>query len=130
MPCVTSDMFPTIMNLLGDTNFKTNLPQDGMNILPALFGSQTVRDKPIGFAYGANTAWVTQTHKLHTNIKDGRWNNVELFDLINDPYEEKNIAKDNPELVSQMKIALNSWIISCNKSCGNRYHHLPVPDFE
>lgn len=130
MPCVTSDMFSTIMNILGDTEFSTNLPQDGMNILPALNGSQTVRDKPIGFAYGANAAWETQTNKLVSKVKNGRWDNVELFDLINDPYEEKNIAEDNPELVSQMKKALNAWIISCNSSCGNRYKHLPVPNSE
>jgi hypothetical protein len=35
---------------------------------------------------------------------------VHLYDLINDPYEDKNIAPSNPELVNEMENKLKKII--------------------
>jgi arylsulfatase A-like enzyme len=127
MPCVTSDMFPTIASLLGDPDAKRSEPQDGINILPALEGAMKLRNTPIGFAYGLNAAWMTERHKLVVGIGRNRAK-PELYDLVEDPGETTDIADKHPEKVAQMKAALTDWIKSCNESCGDRYVPLPVPN--
>ncbi len=53
--------------------------------------------------------------------KDSKSNRVHLFDLINDPFEEKNIANKNIEKVSEMesileKILTNHEELKINES--------------
>ncbi|MHC4882966.1 MAG: sulfatase-like hydrolase/transferase, partial [Planctomycetota bacterium] len=43
MGCVTSDILPTLANILEIPGIERSLPQDGMDILPALKGDMTVR---------------------------------------------------------------------------------------
>jgi len=128
MPCVTSDMLPTIMHLIGDTCYKVNQPQDGMDIYDAIRGTQITRNTPIGFAYSKNAVWMTQTYKLITTTMDGQLTDVQLYDISTDPYEKKNIADYQLEIVSRMTDSLIMWLNSCNQSCGNRFEHLPVPE--
>ena len=35
---------------------------------------------------------------------------VELFDIVNDPYQTRDLAPDQPELVRQMDGMMNEWI--------------------
>ena len=126
MECVTSDILPTVADIFGIVDVKRSLPQDGMNILPALKREMTERDKPIGFAYGQNSVWMTHRYKLVSQAT-GSEKTLELYDLLLDPYEQKDIGPENPEKVKSMLNELRVWIRSCNESCGQRYHHLPVP---
>ena len=40
----------------------------------------------------------------------------ELYDLVSDPYETENIAKQFPEIVKEMKIELDHFVESCERS--------------
>ena len=57
------------------------------------------------------TVWQTPHEKL--DLK--RWqrptpeDKIELFDLENDPMQENNLAKQNPEKVSNFMKELNAW---------------------
>jgi arylsulfatase A-like enzyme len=127
MPCNTADMFPTLAAILGDAEAPRSEPQDGINILPALQGEMSYRDKPMGFAYSKNAAWVTQQYKLVVGIENNHAK-PELYDLLKDPYETNDIAERYPEIVKQMKAALTEWIQSCNHSSGGRYKPVPMPN--
>ena len=126
MPCVTSDMLPTIVALLEDPDVPGSQPQDGMNILPALHGDMTFRKKPIGFAYNDEAAWMTQDYKLIIGLGGNKV--VEFYDMLKDPYEINNIADLHPAKVTKMKDLLTQWIRSCNQSCGDRFTHLKLPE--
>ena len=132
MPCVTSDMFPTIATILGDSETARSQPQDGMDLLPAIEGKMSYREKPIGFAYEKKGAWMTQQYKLIVGLgNDGSDGNnhaePQLFDILADPSEKVNIAAQHPGKVQAMTLALSQWISSCNHSSGDRYKHLPLP---
>ena len=45
--------------------------------------------------------------KIHLGGKKGL---LELYDLSTDPSESNNVAKKYPEVVSQMKKKVNSWV--------------------
>jgi len=126
MGCVTSDILPTLADILGIPNVPRSLPHDGMNILPALKGEMTERDKPIGFAYGQQSVWMTHRYKLVAQTS-GNKTVCELYDLLLDPYEKLDIGPKHPGKVESMLNELRVWIRSCNTSCGQRYKPLPVP---
>ena len=127
MPCNTADMLPTLAAILGDPDVPRSEPQDGINILPALRGEMKDREKPMGFAYSRNAAWMTQQYKLVVGIGDNRAE-PELYDMLKDPHETNDIADRHPDRVARMKAALTEWMASCNESCGDRYKPLPLPN--
>lgn len=42
----------------------------------------------------------------------------ELYDLVNDPFEENDLASEKPEVVQKMKSVLDEWIKSCSASAA------------
>jgi arylsulfatase A-like enzyme len=112
-PAVTTDYFPTIVDLLG-ISLDNQAILDGVSLWP-LIESDTVRfrSKPIGFQsrYKNNfmTAWSDNRYKLVS--KDNR-QTFELYDLITDPYEKNDISSDFPDLVTAMAVELDRWLNS------------------
>src|SRR5690554_6265132 len=47
-PCVTSDIFPTLLEFAG-VEIESTRPRDGISLLPLLEGKTTVRSEGIGF---------------------------------------------------------------------------------
>lgn len=116
-PAVTSDYFTTILAIWGFELPKR--PYDGIDLMPAINGKIAVRPGFIGFQIPTQQSIVTQNYKLITPDKK----EFELYHLVNDKYEQKNIAAANPDLVDQMKKELFQWIESCkNSNKGADYH--------
>ena len=47
-----------------------------------------------------------------------------LFDLIDDPGESVDLAARKPEIVESMRVELEKWIRSCDRSAaGEDYDH-------
>lgn len=123
-PAVTSDYFPTILDVL-DVKLPER-PYDGVSLLPLIEGKSTERNRPIGFQSKNVATWNGEKLKLvitdssknkkNGNRKTGGAPKVELFDLINDPAESNNIANKHPDVVREMTAQLNSWRESCRKS--------------
>jgi len=111
-PSVTSDYLPTILDIL-DIEYPVDRPIDGISILDALQGSQKERTKPIGFIFGPQISWVTHQYKL---IGDKNRENFELYDLLNDKSEKKNIIDKFPEAAEQLKTDLFEWLNSVENS--------------
>ena len=116
MPCVTSDYFPTVVEALGAPN-KFDRPMDGISLMPLIRGAQSIRNSPIYFQ-SKNMATVNDDrYKLILNKKE-----TELYDLITDPRETRNLAESKPEVAAKMLQQLKVWQESCkNSDAGNDY---------
>jgi len=116
-PTVTSDYFPTILNIIG-FQVPKGRPFDGIDLMPVLNGELNERPGFIGFQSQKQKSIVTERYKLISI--DGEV--FELYDLLSDQKETKNIAEQHPEIVVKMKSELEAWILSCkNSDDGNDY---------
>lgn len=106
-PASTMDIFPTLADILGLPKSVLLDPVDGIS-LKALFEKEIPKRKTsIPFRYNKTGALVDNDYKLvATDIGE---NQFELFDLINDPKESKNISRDLPEIFKQMKSEFIKW---------------------
>ena len=124
-PAVTSDYFPTILACLGIDTPDSKRPYDGVSLMPVIEGSSSSRPKPIAFRFGRQAALCDNRFKLVHNEKliRHRYDNgsapiavFELYDLIADPCETKNIAAAHADRVKEMRSQLSSWRASCMRS--------------
>jgi len=114
MPCSTSDYFPTVLDVLGyKLPEAQRRPYDGVSLLPLIEGDMSERPRPIGFESKNQVSLTGNRYKLYS-IDKGK--TFELYDLIDDPGETKNIAKDKPEILGNMKKTLEAWRASCKAS--------------
>jgi hypothetical protein len=60
-------------------------------------------------------AWTGNRYKLLTS-QTNKKSDVELFDLLQDPKEQNNIAAQHPDIVKQMKQQLQDWQRSVERS--------------
>lgn len=113
MPAVTSDYLPTVIDYLGIDYPDADRPIDGKSLKNVLEDGATERNKAIGFQFGKQRSWVTDQYKL---ISKDAGETYELYDLIKDKSETKDIAKGNKKLVDSMKSDLLAWVESCKRS--------------
>lgn len=111
-PAVTSDYLVTILDVLG-LNLPDDRPVDGVSLLPVLTGRPATRQEPIGFQSRRQLAWTTERYKLLSRDLGETW---ELYDLLSDPAESRNLATEFPEKIEAMSEALAVWISSCKAS--------------
>ena len=158
VPAVTSDIYPTLLELAGVTNDHDH-PLDGTSLVSVIDGSETAREQPIAFwVYpeggirtpsaewmkqlqdeqqgrspataapqltstallqqrydGENlvghTALILKNHKLH-RIPNGKQSlefRLELYDLMNDPQEERDLSETHPERAKELSDTLRNW---------------------
>ncbi len=113
-PSVTSDMLPTILDLL-NIEYPDKRPVDGKSILPLLKNEKIERNNPIGFIYKDNekTSWVTDQYKI---ISNDHGKSFEMYDLLADKNELKDISKEKKGIFSELQSQLNSWLLSVEYS--------------
>ena len=124
VPCVTSDIYPTVLDILGIRGPNAVEPLDGVSLLPLFEGRMKERSKPIGFWHyapkkdvefskdGGQAAWTGDRWKL---VRPGP-RRVELYDLLADPAESKDVAAAHPEVVAALTAELDAWQESVLKS--------------
>jgi len=118
-PCTTSDYFPTILEALNYIPEERPKPVDGISLMPMLNRRMKSRPSPIAFQSGRQTALIGQRYKI---ISIDKGESFMMFDLVNDPDEQKDISEQNPEILEQMKQKLAVWQESCKRSrAGNDY---------
>jgi arylsulfatase A-like enzyme len=120
VPAVTSDIYPTLLDIVGLTVPNQIQPLDGVSLVPLIEGKMTARPRPIGFWHGSggrkeggHAALTDNVYKLH---KIGG-EKFELYDLVKDATETKDLAADMPEVAGRMKTALDAWEDSVLASC-------------
>jgi arylsulfatase A-like enzyme len=129
VPAVTSDYFPTILDVLGFQMNGQPKPIDGVSLLPLIEGMMIERPRPIGFQSDNQASLIDNRFKLvrigmNTRPKGGKnkhpadKSKVMLFDIIADPAESRDIANAHPHVLKTMAARLNAWQQSCNRSLG------------
>ena len=134
MPCSTLDYFPTVMDAVGFKMKGQVTPIDGVSLMPLIEGKMTQRPSPIGFQSSGKVALIDNRYKLYgrsggSGKKKRRRKadaaklrpasssgQFELYDLIKDPGEKKNIASEHPDVVKAMSEQLLKWRASCKAS--------------
>lgn len=118
-PSCTSDYFPTSMDVLGYKPDNANRPIDGISLLDMINGKMKKRPTPIGFQSKTKQSLTDNRYKLYSPDKGQTY---ELYDLIDDPFETKNIAEAKPDVFEAMKKTLRQWVQSCaDSSKGKDY---------
>jgi arylsulfatase A-like enzyme len=111
------DIAPTLLDLIGRPTMEEEAGMQGSSLLPALSGSL-----PGGTAdrlFLTECTWMrkrgvrTPEWKLivardHPDIHDRP--PVELYHLVTDPGEQRNLADQRPEVVAELKADLDGWL--------------------
>ena len=113
VPAVTSDYFPTVLDILGFRMKGQPEPIDGVSLLPLIEDKMTERPRPIGFESRGARTLSDNRYKL---VFNGKGKSVELYDLVADPSESKNIAREHADIVDRMTKTLDAWQASCAAS--------------
>lgn len=121
VPMTTTDLYPTILSLLDIEPPYQPQPLDGKDMSGLLAGTMEQRGEPIAFFSMAKRAWMDDRYKI---VSENRGKQYELYDLIDDPYETRDLAAEHPDKVQAMAEQLTGWIASCKNSAkGNDYVH-------
>ncbi|MDA7915626.1 sulfatase-like hydrolase/transferase [Verrucomicrobia bacterium] len=112
IPAVTSDYLPTILEIVGAEKAESR-PLDGVSLVSLLKGQMKQRSEPIGFQSKNLLALSDNRFKLYSGDKGKTW---ELYDLLRNPAEDKDIAEKHPDVVVRMKKVLAEWRASCVRS--------------
>jgi arylsulfatase A-like enzyme len=106
-PASVMDLFPTVADIVGLPADSLIQPIDGQSLRP-LFARETgPRNRPIGFRYGKKRAFIDDRYKLSTENLDG--GKFELFDLIADPTESRDVAAENPMVAQRLREQFLVW---------------------
>lgn len=117
-PAAHYDVLPTIAELCGATIPKDR-KMDGQSLLPLLLGEKTelaertinrywTRNAPVKFK---NISTRNNTYKLVAKANTAKGEDeFELFNIIEDPYEQHNISEEHQDVNTGLKSEMISWI--------------------
>jgi N-acetylgalactosamine-6-sulfatase len=119
------DLLPTMCAAVG-VRLPDGYKPDGENMLPALLGGENQRTKPIFWDWrGKDTpadCWPRWA------VRDGDWKLVtdngrraELYHSPDDWAEARNVAKENPEIVTKLSAELAAWKASLPKEPAKEF---------
>jgi arylsulfatase A-like enzyme len=128
VPACTSDIYPTLVDMLQLKVANQVEPLDGVSLLPLLDGKMKERPRPLAFWHGGrgeqgkgHAALVDNRYKLHRIGVD----DVQLYDLIADPAEKDDLAAGKPDVVRRMREELDAWQASVRKSLKGEDYRQP-----
>ena len=111
VPLSTSDVLPTLLDALDLPG--PALPLDGASGLGVLCGQGGTRPDAapaIGFHSRKQAAWVEGPWKLYSGDEGESW---ELYDLVSDPGESRDLARAQPELLARLSSSWRRWREAC-----------------
>ncbi len=116
------DMMPTILEIMG---IRTSLRFDGRSLVPLMRGEAFENQAEFYITectWMRKHGWRTPQWKLIRALEpDFHFKPaVELYDLIRDPEENRNLAEEEKEVVAFLENRMNSWIARREKETGRR----------
>jgi len=116
------DLVPTILELL---DVPTEIRFDGKSLLPLIRGERASNWSEFYLTectWMRKHGWRTPQWKLHVALEpDFHFKpEVELYNLIEDPNENRNLAEEEPEVVATLKARMERWIAQREAETGNR----------
>jgi arylsulfatase A-like enzyme len=107
------DIFPTLAELCG-VAVPDALTLDGRSLVPLLQDPQA--EWPDRFLFTHLGRWeqgqVAEWKYKECAVRTQRFrlvNNRELFDIVNDPGEQRNVIEQHPQVVAEMRKAYDDW---------------------
>ena len=123
------DIFPTIFDIIGLSN---SIKGDGRSVFP-LVNNKKLNELPAYIEVGINLAQLVNSKNpkalpkiigvrtseyKYLRARDNLEKNVRLFDLKNDPLEEKNIVDEKPDIVKKMEGILSQFTKDSKDDAG------------
>lgn len=113
-PVIGTDFYPTILDLIG-ADVRPNEHQDGVSLKPLLEGD-SIPERPLYWHY---PHYGNQGGRPSSVIQQGRWKLIRyhadrsevLYDLSEDPKEQNNVSKQNPEIASYLSRELTDYLV-------------------
>ena len=114
------DMLPTLATL-GGAKPPADYKGDGEDLSAALFGKPAARGNALFWEYGRNeTSFkypAAPDRSPNVAMREGQWKllinadgtGAELYDILADPYEARNVATENPAIAQRMTAAALAW---------------------
>ena len=114
------DMLPTLCAIAG-AKPPEGFPRDGEDLSKALRGEAVARTKPLFWEYGRNDKSFKYPGPANRSpnvaMREGQWKllinadgtGAELYDVLADPNETKNLAAETPGIATKMQAAALAW---------------------
>lgn len=99
------DAMATFLDASKTSYPKTAPPPEGMSLLPALKGKDTLSKRTLYWEHEGNRAVREGRHKLVSKFP-GNW---ELYDLTADRTESKDLSSSNPKLAASLAAKYSQW---------------------
>jgi len=121
------DLVPTLLELAG---IETDIRFDGRSLLPLVRGEVASYDSEFYITectWMRKHGWRTPQWKLILALEpDFHWKPpVELYNLVEDPGENHNLAETHPDIVALLRSRMEQWIAKREEETGlpNPIHH-------
>jgi arylsulfatase A len=137
----TTDLLATVADIFGD-ELPDNVGEDSMSFLPVLLGKKKedsdrgaiVHHSDAGVFSIRKDTWKLIFHdgagSRRKDPKDKPVKNpgqIQLFDMELDVEESKNVANENPQVVTELKMLMASYINKGRSTKGKRQNNDPSP---
>jgi arylsulfatase len=111
------DLMPTFLELAGGIypaklNGRKPLPLDGCSLAPVLNGESTSTHDYLAWQVPQNRVLLEGGWKIISKDENARW---ELYDLVIDGTETKNLADQYPDKVNELADKWLAWAKFCNQ---------------
>ena len=126
-PSGTTDIFLTLIDVVGLDPNSINAVNDGVSLAPVLENDEPPRrERPMGFRAVAGRAWLDNDWKLVRNYTSGEDGAFELYNIVGDPSESNNLIGERPHIAARMMNELDIWDTSIEQSmAGADYPESP-----
>jgi len=121
------DLVPTLLELAG---IETDIRFDGRSLMPLVRGEVASYDSEFYITectWMRKHGWRTPQWKLILALEpDFHWKPpVELYNLVEDPGENHNLAETHPDIVALLRSRMEQWIARREEETGlpNPIHH-------
>ncbi len=121
-PVITMDLYPTVLEVAGVANLKSNSStgesgKDGMSLVPLLRQSGELPKRDLFWHYPHHQHYQLGGTMPYAAIRSGDYKlieffndmHVELYHLVDDIGEERDLANSQPERVNELRSRLHVW---------------------
>jgi len=131
VPVSSVDFYPTILEMLGIENNTKDKILDGESLVPLVKGEKTAETRPLFWHFPHYSNHGQQSpcsvirygdYKLIEYFENFK---VQLFNLKNDPREQNDLSKTEPDKVNELREMLHDWRKDVNAQMMD-----PNPDYD
>ncbi|MFP4579577.1 MAG: sulfatase [Candidatus Sumerlaeia bacterium] len=125
------DLVPTLMDLAG---IKPGIKFDGESLMKLVKGQKPSFESEIYITectWMRKHGWRTPQWKLIQALEPDFHGKpeIELYNMVDDPDENKNVAKKHPDVVEYLQGRMNAYIAEREKKTGNQNPMLNQPEW-